>query len=509
MKQKFFWVAAAALFVSGTLHAQTTQSELEKLDLEMAFRIKQEAATNSQIENYVYAITDAVGPRLTGSDRMEVGYQVALDELNGIGLSNIEKEFARDWHRGGWDLTRAYCAMTAPYYMPIYPFPMGWSGGTNGEKEAEVMILNARTADELNTYKGKVKGKIILIGSKFRYKISDFQHPNRRPDEELEALVTDYPMHEMGAPRKDRTPPPFGYAQIVEFLDKEGAIAVLNLSGAFNVPRTTHHDHNQNSKEPIAQLNITAEAHGLMQRLIEKGEQVTMEVDVAAKFTKDRPIYNILAEIPGTDPALKDELIIIGAHLDSHQGGTGATDNAAGVVSMMEAMRILKTLGVEPRRTIRIALWGGEEMGLHGSNGYLEQHVYDPATGEKKAEYDKISVYFNSDYGPGRFRGVYAQDNLMANPIFKAWIEPYRDMGLTTVTNRSVGSSDHMPFDDAGVPGFQFIHDTMEWDLAAHQAMDYSDRLNINDLKHNAAVIAWFVYNAAMRDDMMPRKPMK
>lgn len=480
----------------------------EPLDLEMAFRIRCEEAANSKIDTLIYELLDAVGPRLTGSNGMEAGYRAAVEQMESIGLSNVRKEFARDWHRGGWDLTRAYCAMTAPYYMQLYPFPVGWSGGTGGEKRAPVTIVRATTREELESYAGKVRGKIVLLASDRRYKANESPLPLRIPAEDLEKLEADYPLAQFGPVRKNRTRPPFAYDDIVDFLQKEGAVALLNSSGDFNVPRTTHYDYTQGNPPTLCQLNITSEAHNLMQHLIRNGEKVTLEVDVAVKYTPNRKIYNVLGEIPGTDPALKDEIVLLGSHYDSHHGGVGATDNGGGCVMMLEAMRILKALGVEPRRTIRLAFWGGEEMGIHGSSGYVEQRVFDPATG-RKAEFDKISVYFNADYGPGRFRGIYAQDNLMAGPIFRAWMEPYRDMGLTTVSNRSMGSTDHMPFDDVGIPGFQFIQDYIEWTRSAHQAADYSDHLVVADLKNNAVVMAWFVYCAAMRDEMIPRKPTR
>lgn len=184
----------------------------------------------------------------------------------------------------------------------------------------------------------------------------------------------------------------------------------------------------------------------------------------------------------------------------------GAGDDGAGFIAMLEAMRILKAIGVQPRRTIRVAFWGGEEVGLHGSSGYVEQFVQDPVTKEKKKEYNKISAYFNSDYGPGKFRGIFTQDNLQVYPIFTEWMQPFLDTGFTTVSNRSVGSTDHIPFDNAGIPAFQFIQDPMEWGRHSHRTQDFSDRLVLDDIRHNAVIVAWFAYNAAMRDEMMPRK---
>ena len=243
-----------------------------------------------------------------------------------------------------------------------------------------------------------------------------------------------------------------------------------------------------------------------IKRLMGTSEKVEMEVDIAVKFESDRKIYNVIAELPGTDPKLKDQLVIIGGHLDCFHMSPGAGDNGAGFIAMLEAMRILKTIGVQPRRTIRVVFWGGEEVGLHGSTGYVEQFVQDPKTLEKKKEYDKISVYFNSDYGPGKFRGIFTQDNLMAHPIFIDWMQPFLDTGFTTVSNRSVGSTDHVPFDNAGIPAFQFIQDPMEWGRHSHRTQDFSDRLVLDDIRHNAVIVAWFAYNAAMRDERMPRK---
>lgn len=488
----------------------TVVAQSEPTDLSVAYKIKQEGAKNSDVERLIYRLTDAVGPRLTGSDRMEAGYKAAKAIMEEYGFSNVQQEFARDWHRGGWDITKAYVAMTLPYYTHIYALPVGWSGGTNGLVKSDVVLLEATSHEKLQEYAGKLKGKIVLIASPYQYRVSDAApQVVRRTSAELAQEETNYPLTAFGSYRKNRARPPFGYLDIAEFLTREGAVAMINESGDFNVPKTTHYDHNQNSKPTLCQLNITSEVHSMMERMIRAGEPVSMEVEVAVKFTKDRKIYNILGEIPGTDPLLKDQIVLLGAHLDSHHGGTGATDDAAGCVAMLEALRILKETGVQPRRTIRVALWGGEEMGIHGSSGYIEQHVADFKTKTPKELYDKISVYFNSDYGPGKFRGIYTQDNLMVNPIFRTWMEPYKDMGFESVQNRSVGSTDHMPFDDIGIPGFQFIHDHLEWGRGAHQAMDHADRLVPADLKHNAVVVAWFAYCAAQRDEMMPRKAIK
>ena len=282
---------------------------------------------------------------------------------------------------------------------------------------------------------------------------------------------------------------------------------VINNSGVFNVPRSTFATYISGDAEPIAQLNLPIEAAGRMQRLLEHKIKVEMEVEIKNTFVESKYVYNVIGEIPGTDPKLKDEVVLIGAHLDSYQGGTGAADNASGCIVMMEAMRILKILNPNPRRTIRIALWGGEEEGYYGSRGYVDTYLADPKTGEHKPGYEKFAGYFNMDNGSGKFRGIYMQENEMVRPIFEAWMKPFNDMGLTTVSIRNTTGTDHLSFDAINLPGFQFIQDRIEYSRGYHTVMDTYERLVMSDLKHNAVVIASFVYNAAMRDEKLPVKP--
>jgi Zn-dependent M28 family amino/carboxypeptidase len=247
-----------------------------------------------------------------------------------------------------------------------------------------------------------------------------------------------------------------------------------------------------------------------MQRLINAGIDVTLEADVQTKtYTDDMKGYNVLAEIPGTDPKLKDEIVMLGAHLDSWQGSTGATDNAAGSAVMLEAVRILKAAGLQPRRTIRIALWGGEEQGLHGSRNWVKANIADPADMVLKPLHEKISGYFNLDNGTGRIRGVYCQGNKEVMPIFSQWLEPFHDLDAKTVTINNTGGTDHLAFDAVGIPGFQFIQDAIEYDTRTHHTnMDSYDHLIPADLKQAATIIAAFVYNTAQRDEKLPRKEL-
>lgn len=486
----------------------SVMAQNEKIDLSVAQKIKQEERLNSDIERLSYRLLDYAGPRLAGSDGMERGYKIAKEMMEEYGLSNPRIEFAREWPRGGWDIQKAYAAMTLPYYIPVFPAPVAWTNGTNGPVKSEVVLITAKNKEELQALKGTLKGKIILMPSIMEYKIS-FEPMARRHTEESLKQTAEYPITKV-QPRRRRPAPgiegsELSYAEILDFVHKEDPAVIIHESGDYSVPGLNFHKLEEAGRVPC-ELNIACENHGLMERLIKNGEKVEMEIDIQVKFESDRKIYNVIAEIPGTDPKLKDQLVMLGGHLDCYHMSPGAGDDGAGFIAMLEAMRILKTIGIQPRRTIRVAFWGGEEEGLHGSTGYVEQFVQDPVTKEKKKEYNKISAYFNSDYGPGKFRGIFTQDNLMAYPIFTDWMKPFLDTGFTTVSNRSVGSTDHVPFDEAGIPAFQFIQDPMEWGRHSHRTQDFSDRLVLDDIRHNAVIVAWFVYNAAMREEMMPRK---
>lgn len=497
-----------SLFVFLMIGASSVVAQNEKIDLSVAQKIKQEEQLHSEIEKLSYRLLDYAGPRLTGSDGMERGYKVAREMMEEYKLSNPRIEFARDWPRGGWDIEKAYAAMTIPYYTPIFPAPVAWTNGTNGPVKGDVILIAAQNKEELQALAGTLKGKIVLMPSVMDYTISFEPMASRHTEESLKQTA-EYPITK-AQPRRRR--PASGiegseltYAEILNFLHKENPAVIIHESGSYSVPGLNFHRLEDAGPVPC-ELNIACENHGLMERLIKNGEKVEMEVDIAVKFESNRKIYNVIAEIPGTDPKLKDELVLIGGHLDCYHMSPGAGDDGAGCIAMLEAMRILKAIDVQPRRTIRVAFWGGEEVGLHGSSGYVEQFVQDPVSKEKKKEFNKISVYFNSDYGPGKFRGIFTQDNLQVYPIFTNWMQPFLDSGFTTVSNRSVGSTDHMPFDNAGIPAFQFIQDPMEWGRHSHRTQDFADRLVLDDIRHNAVIVAWFVYNAAMRDEKIPRK---
>jgi hypothetical protein len=373
-----------------------------------------------------------------------------------------------------------------------------------------VVLVDIKSEQDLDAFKGKLKGKIALMPSTATYAPTFKALSSRYTDEELKELTTEslagrrgYGNFDFEAYMKQQRL----RTAAAEFMKTEGVAVIISGSGEFNVPKAGGANYKSGDPEPIPEINLPIEAHGRMVRLIQHQVPVIMEVEVKNKFTKTESVSNVMAEIPGTDPALKDEIVLIGGHLDSWHGGTGAADNASGCIVMMEAIRILKELNISPRRTIRIALWGGEEQGLYGSRGYAGKYLRDDKSLELKPGFDQFCVYFNMDNGTGKYRGIYLQENEAIRPVFEAWLAPFATMGCNTITIRNTGGTDHQSFDPMGLPAFQFIQDEIEYDRGYHTNMDTYERLIMEDLKHNALVTAALVYHAAMRDRKLPRKP--
>jgi hypothetical protein len=485
-------------------------SQTENVDLSMIYKIKQEGSQNSKIEDLAFWMTDYTGARLTGSTGSTRGNEIAKKKMEEFGFQNVRIEAARDNNRGGWDNLKAYAAMIAPYYINFACNPKAWTGSTNGIVKGEVILLEVKTEADLEKYKGKLSGKIVLLPSTSTYDISYEPLASRYTDEQLKELAKE------SAPSAGRRPQ-FDIAtmmmqqllrnKITDLLKSEGAAVILNNSGSYNIPRSNGAGYKSGDKEPIAELNIPNEDHGRMERLIRHNVSVEMEIEIQNKFIPSPAVYNVIGEIPGTDKLLKNEVVLIGAHIDSWHGGTGAADNASGCIVMMEALRILKSLNVAPRRTIRVALWGGEEQGFYGSRGYVDKYLVDPKTNENKPDFNKFAAYFNMDNGSGRYRGIYLQQNEMVRPIFEEWLKPFAPMGCSTITIRNTGGTDHQSFDRYGLPAFQFIQDDIEYDRGYHTMMDTYERLVMGDLRINAIITASFVYNAAMRNDKLPGKP--
>ncbi len=486
-------------------------SQTEKVDLSMIYKIKQEGQRNSAIEELAYGLTDFAGPRLTGSTGNTRGNAWAKKKMEELGFQNVRIEEVSNFNRGGWDNLKTYAAMTAPYYANFACNPVAWTGSTNGLIKGEVIFLDVKSETDLEKYKGKLNGKIVLTPSTSAYEVSYEPLASRYSDEQLKQLSTAESRQMEGMPPKGDVAAFIARmtlrTKISAFVKGEGAALILNSSGTFNVPKSNGANYKAGNPEPIAELNLPVEAHGRMERLIRHNVTVEMEIEIQNRFFESPKVYNVIGEIPGTDKLLKNEVVLLGAHIDSWHGGTGAADNASGCIVMMEALRILKNLDVTPRRTIRVALWGGEEQGMNGSRGYVEKYLVDSNTREHKPDFDKFAAYFNMDNGTGKYRGIYLQGNDMVRPIFEEWLKPFADMGATTITIRNTGGTDHQTFDAIGLPAFQFIQDEIEYDRGYHSVMDTYERLVMADLKHNAIVTASFAYNAAMRDAKLPGKP--
>ena len=492
-------------------------SQTDNVDLNMVYKIKQEGSRNSKIEELAFGLTDFAGPRLTGSTGSTRGNEWAKKKMEELGFQNVRIEEAGDFSRGGWDNVKTYAAMVIPYYANFACNPVAWTGSTKGLVKGEVVLVDVRSESDLEKYKGNLAGNIVMMPSTTTtpYQINYEPLASRYTDEQLEALTKETisaggrrpqgvpaDIAAMMAQRQLRT-------KVTELLKNEGIAVILNNSGTYNIPRSGFAGFNTASgTEPVAELNIPMEAFGRMERLLRNKVPVEMEVEIKNNFFASPKVFNVIGEIPGTDKLLKNEVVLLGAHIDSYHGGTGAADNASGCIVMMEALRILKALNVAPKRTIRVALWGGEEQGLYGSRGYVSRYLVDASNNQNKPDFDKFAVYFNMDNGSGQYRGIYLQGNEMVRPVFEEWLKPFEGLGCSTITIRNTGGTDHQTFDRYGLPAFQFIQDEIEYDRGYHTVMDTYERLVMNDLKVNAIITASLAYNAAMRAEKLPRKPV-
>ncbi|SMD44590.1 Predicted aminopeptidases [Aquiflexum balticum DSM 16537] len=485
----------------------------EKVDLEMMYRIKTEGIRNSQIQDLSFHLTDFLGPRLSGSTNLRNARNWTADKFRDWGLSNVRIDSYGEFGRG-WNVKKSYIAMKEPYYAQVIGYPKAWTDGTNGPIDSEVMLLEITSEEDFAKYRGKLKGKVVITPANLPNNPAFEAEAKRLTDQELE----DRKAINIGGGGGRYTPEMLAQLRAQRELDQkltaflleeEVGLRLTGTRGSFGtVFHTRAGSYSKEVKPSIPEIEIASEHHGRIYRLLKNGKKVQIEAEVEVEWLDDDYNgYNVLAEIPGTDKALKPELVMLGAHLDSWHAGTGANDNASGVAVMMEAIRILKTLDFQPKRTIRIAIWGEEEQGLFGSRGYVQKYVADRNSKEKKAEWDRISAYFNLDNGSGKIRGIYLEGNDQLVPVFEKWFEPFHDMGAKTITLRNTGSTDHVAFDAVGVPGFQFIQDPIDYGKGYHTNMDLYERMQISDMTQAAVIIAAMVYNTAQRDEKLPRKP--
>jgi carboxypeptidase Q len=497
-----------------------TYAQQNTPDVAVMNQIRQEGFQHSKVMDIAFHLTDVSGPRLTASPGFNRAAEWAKNTLASWGLKNAQLE---PWGEFGksWQQERCYVAMTKPYYQPLIAIPRAWTGSTPGNNDfvSDLVVIKAKDSVELMEYAGKLKNKIVLLW------MGDTLRPTFTPDAsrladsslmKLENAKATAPALNSQTPAQNRLAfaSRFAFQRVqTNFFASEKPALVLSANargkeGTVFVQQWG--SYLKTAPEMPASVALSTDDYLRLQRLAEAGIPVQIEANVKTRYlTNDLNGYNVIAEIPGTDPKLKDEIVMVGGHLDSWQGATGATDNAAGCAVMMEAVRILKSLNIQPKRTIRIALWSGEEQGLLGSRNYIKNHVGDPATMQLKPEQSKISAYYNLDNGTGRIRGVYLQGNETVRPIFASWLQPFADLGASTLTINNTGGTDHLSFDAVGVPGFQFIQDPIEYDTRTHHSnMDTYDHLVPEDLKQAAVIIAAFVYNTAQRPDQLPRKEL-
>jgi carboxypeptidase Q len=535
-----------AVEASATPSYYGPQPAKENIDLTMYARIREEGFEHSHVMQFAGALADGIGPRLTGSPNMAKANAWTRDTLTKIGLENAHLE---DWGEFGmgWQQINTWARMVTPDPEPLWAQAAPWSPATNGPVTGEAVYLDIQNVSDLDKYKGKLKGKIVLFGA--MRPTPDITEPlfHRYTTEELAEMETyQGGTNVAGAAPVDRQrmmAERMRLAQVrtaaYKMLAEEDVAAIITPTRDSSNGGGTGIIFDDNGANLVrgAQVKETAvtipnavmmiEHYNRLGRLLQNHVPVTIELNIEAKFTGDHEHgFDTVAEIPGNDPKLKDQVVMVGGHLDSWISGTGATDNGAGSIVAMEAIRILKALGVKPKRTIRIALWSGEEEGLFGSQGYVKQHFGTFAEPENPQpagtpgfqrergkltttkEWETLDAYYNLDNGTGMARGVYTQGNWAIAPIFKQWIAPLKDLGVTTISYRNTGGTDHLSFDAVGLPGFQFIQDPMDYETRTHHSdMDTYDRLHPFDLEQAAVVEAIFLYNTSEREAMMPRKP--
>jgi len=524
------------------------QPAAERLDLDMYQRIRDEGLNHSHVMEFATALMDGIGPRLTGSPNLAKANAWTRDTLTKIGLENAHLE---DWGEFGmgWQQLNTWARMVTPDTAVLIVQATPWSPSTPGPVTGDVVLVSIQSEKDFDRYTGKLAGKVVLLGAMREVPPVDKALFERYTDKDLEELA-EFPVSagggglspEMAERMRMRAERMRLIDKVAEFFYDEKVTAVIEPSrdgkngggsggtifddNGATLGRTPYIA-DKRVKVPVVVAAI--ESYGRLYRLTQAHAPVSVEIEVDTKVTGEHEHgFDTVAEIPGTDPRLKEQVVMVGGHLDSWIAGTGATDNGAGTIVAMEAVRILKALDVKPRRTIRIALWTGEEQGIFGSKGYCTMHFGSAklstapdqmqlpefmrrAVGplEVKPEQKLISAYFNVDNGTGKIRGIYTQGNAAIAPIFAQWIAPLKDLDVTTVTERNTGGTDHLSFDAVGIPGFQFIQDDLDYEARTHHSNeDVVERLQPADLKQIATVEAIFLYNAAQRDQMMPRKPM-
>jgi hypothetical protein len=486
----------------------------ENIDTAVLGKIRAEELVHSHIPQIAHDLLELPGPRLTNSPGYKRAGEWAIGALKGWGVTEARFEAWGTFGRG-WELEHFDMGVTYPYYQPMIGYPWAWTQGTGGPLSGGVVSLlrSQFNADSIRAHRDEIRGRFILAGDSVSLNSAFVPFAKRFQTNDLDSLDDEY----MFTPEQEKK-----MVAMESFTDSmfwhlqdAGALGVIERYKTIGGRDGTVFVMGTNEFKPahrkgLPEISVTVEDFNKLRRMIISKDSVQVTINVQTKFySNDLEGYNVVGEIPGSDPRLKDEVVMIGAHLDAWHGATGATDNGAGCIVMLEVIRLFKTLDLHPKRTIRIALWSGEEQGLLGSSHYVKNHFGDQATMKLLAGHSKISVYYNLDNGSGKIRGVWAQGDTAVRPIFEQWLAPLQDLGASTITMHNTGSTDHIPFDAVGIPAFQFIQDPLEYETRTHHTnMDTYYHLNMPDLRQAAIIVASFVYNSAMRISMMPRKPL-
>jgi carboxypeptidase Q len=504
-------LAAVVALAFSLAWAAPAQTDWLTPDASVISKFEDESSQNSHIMEVMGYLTDVYGPRLTNSPSIREAGDYAVKTLSAWGLANVHEEtwgpFGRGWSNEFFEANEI-----APRHFPLIAYPKAWTPGTNGPITADAIYARIEKEEDFAFYRGRLRGLIVLTAP-MRAVEAQFDAPAHR--------FTDQDLADLAQPRPPQPPPDketrdrlrrqqeFN-TKLVKFLTDEGAAAWLELAPHDGGTLTVMSGGSRDPKDPpvLPRVAVDIEHYGRILRTLEKNIPVTLRIEIANKFYDDtQDSFNIVAEIPGTDKP--DEVVMLGAHFDSWASGTGATDNAAGSAVVMEAMRILKTSNAKMRRTVRLALWTGEEEGLLGSRAYVRENFGDRNTMDLQPGHAKLSAYYNVDNGTGKIRGIYLQGNEAVRPIFEKWMEPFKAEGMTTLSARGTGGTDHVSFDEVGLPGFQFIQDPIEYETRTHHTnMDVYERIQAADLKQMAVIVASFVYMTANADQILPRKPM-
>jgi carboxypeptidase Q len=505
-------IAAAVVLLLGLVSAQQP-----KADLDMVARIREEGLQRSRVMDTLSYMTDVLGARLTLSERMKRAQAWLKGELTRAGLANVVVEPFMDYGVA-WDNEYVSLHMLTPDYQPMVGYPLAHTPGTAGKVSARAAIVDLQVKADLEKYRGSLKGAAVLVTPPVAIDVAALaQGVPRRSDEELKKLEEAVIAPPRAAPRTVPNPDLLKAEEKLAFYKAEGVAVVLQCESGwigavrgFSRPGTKDDKWSREgvlASPPI--VAVTPEHYNRMYRILRRDVPVTIEVEVRNRIGQTvEQAANVIGDIPGSD--LGNEVVMIGAHLDTWHASPNASDNTSGVAVVLEAARILTAVGARPRRTIRLAFWAGEEQGLHGSREYVLKHFGDPkakAAGVTP-EYDRFSVYFNQDYGAGQYRGIALQGNERARQVFAAWMAPFHDFGMRTIAIQSLGSTDHVSFDNVGLPGFQFIQDRIPG-TGGHTNLDFFDTIQAEDLMKNAVVMASFAYHAAMSDERMPRKALK